>query len=758
MATFEYSVDGQSITTTKAGRLVSGTIGVNTVKFTFDSSWDGLEKWATFDPNPGKPYKQPLDANGECLIPGEVMGGITLRIGAFGLADGQAYPTVWANKLQMEEGCFIEVPVSDWPEPSPVIEEILEELENKVDKPENATPGNVAIIGSNSNIVDSGFASTSVFEHRYGENILYDAVFTNQTAGQMTVVNTDDDITITNTGYANYTALSTRSGFIKERLTIGKKYRVHAKAEVVSGSPYLLVAIRGVSGNENTIVTSVNLNNQSSGYFEFEMTQYISKLSLFMSWNAQTNGSVAKYSELRIEEVLEDGAIDASARVSIEQIDSEKVDLVVGKNIFNKDDTHNKITGVYVVASTARVSSNASFVSYLLPIIGGKKITTRGTANCHLSFYSRHSYNFSQYTAGAYLSGYISGTSQASNLVGYTVPANAIEMAVSVPATSVGAVQIAYSDEEIPYEPYRLGLPYSIILDPPDIQTVTYTEYDIYADGTGDYSDLLQCILAINAAGDASKNNQYIINLYPGTHDIVTMYGGESELTTYGLFLPDYVALKGIGDMHNIILQGELTTANNNWSVLNLRNHCSIENITIKSKNARYTIHDDWQNDAVSDRHIKDVIFIGDKCAYGSVYGSGVKGASTWNFENCIFDAKTAAANGTPGNALSVHNNVNITKPSFITFDNCRLLNRNSDADTYKTLRLLSMTTGSANGTVYVTLKGCKVDGIKLSENDAAQYGAGCSFYVNGYGNVNALGVTVESSDGIDYSDRVDLI
>lgn len=163
MATFEYSVDGQSITTTKAGRLVSGTIGVNTVKFTFDSSWDGLEKWATFDPNPGKPYKQPLDANGECLIPGEVMGGITLRIGAFGLADGQAYPTVWANKLQMEEGCFIEVPVSDWPEPSPVIEEILEELENKVDKPEDATPGNVAVIGSNSNIIDGGFKATEAF-------------------------------------------------------------------------------------------------------------------------------------------------------------------------------------------------------------------------------------------------------------------------------------------------------------------------------------------------------------------------------------------------------------------------------------------------------------------------------------------------------------------------------------------------------------------------------------------------------------------
>lgn len=190
MATFEYSVDGQSITTTKAGRLVSGTIGVNTVKFTFDSSWDGLEKWATFDPNPGKPYKQPLDANGECLIPGEVMGGITLRIGVFGLAEGQAYPTVWANKLPMEEGCYVDVPPSDWPEPSPLLEDVVKvseqtftdaqkaqartnigaagsadmatALAGKVDKPVGATEGNVAVIGSNQNISDSGVSKDNL--------------------------------------------------------------------------------------------------------------------------------------------------------------------------------------------------------------------------------------------------------------------------------------------------------------------------------------------------------------------------------------------------------------------------------------------------------------------------------------------------------------------------------------------------------------------------------------------------------------------
>ena len=176
MATFEYSVTGQSITTTKAGRIVSGTVGVYTVKFTFDSSWDGLEKWASFDPNPGQPYKQPLDANGECEIPGEVMGGVQLRIGAFGLADGQAYPTVWANKLSLEEGCFVEIPMSDWPEPAPIIEGILEELENKVDKPESATAGNVAIFDNNKNIADSGIGkdnlilSPQLSSHIYAED------------------------------------------------------------------------------------------------------------------------------------------------------------------------------------------------------------------------------------------------------------------------------------------------------------------------------------------------------------------------------------------------------------------------------------------------------------------------------------------------------------------------------------------------------------------------------------------------------------
>lgn len=192
MADLEYTVTNQGISTSKTSRLVSGTIGVYTVKFTFNNVWDGLEKWATFDPIPGTPYKQPLDANGECTIPGEVMGGVYLRIGVFGLAEGQAYPTIWASKLPLEEGCFVNVPPSDWPEPSPLLEDVVKvseqtftdaqktqartnigaagsaemttALAGKVDKPEDATPGNVAVIDTNRNISDSGKSLADIYD------------------------------------------------------------------------------------------------------------------------------------------------------------------------------------------------------------------------------------------------------------------------------------------------------------------------------------------------------------------------------------------------------------------------------------------------------------------------------------------------------------------------------------------------------------------------------------------------------------------
>lgn len=434
------------------------------------------------------------------------------------------------------------------------------------------------------------------------------------------------------------------------------------------------------------------------------------------------------------------------------------VKLVPGTNILNAYDTDRTLTNKYVSATTGRVTSNSGWLSFLFPVNGGGAISCRQVKNAHLSFYAEDTPNFASLAAGTILNGYISGFSPTTTVENYEVPIAAKYMCVSIPESRQDAVMVAYSTTVPPYEPYKEGIHYNLILDPPEIPGAVETvEYNVYADGTGDYENLRQAILAINAAGDASATKIYVLKLYPGTHDVISMYDSESALPTNGLFIPAYTKLVGMGDKHNIIISGERATTSTTWSVFNIRDYADIENVTIKSKNARYTIHDDWQTevDVESYRHFKDVIFIGENCQYGSVYGAGLKGNSDWEFINCEFDASKSAANGTPGNTFSLHNNNNVTTPSFVKFRNCRHIN---GSESYKTFRLLSMTTGSENGTVTVTLEGNKIDGIRLSENNASQYGAGCSFWVTGFGNVNPLGVSVVSTDGIDYSGRVDLI
>ena len=58
----------------------------------------------------------------------------------------------------------------------------------------------------------------------------------------------------------------------------------------------------------------------------------------------------------------------------------------------------------------------------------------------------------------------------------------------------------------------------------------------------------------------------------------------------------------------------------------------------------------------------------------------------------------------------------------------------------------------------YATFKGCRINGkIKLTEENT-DYGRGNLFKVNGYANnFNNADVTLSFTDGVDYSDYVDL-
>lgn len=280
-------------------------------------------------------------------------------------------------------------------------------------------------------------------------------------------------------------------------------------------------------------------------------------------------------------------------------------------------------------------------------------------------------------------------------------------------------------------------------------------EYNIKANGTGDFANLRACFESIT---DSSETQEYKVNLYPGEYDIASLYTADEISSGYGLFIPDYVTLRGIGDKHNIIIKAALETQNNKWSPINIQHVASIENLSIISTNCRYSVHDDWQKRGVykNIRRIKDCIFTGIRTYYGAVYGSGVKGNADWIFENCIFNGEQADQGGISGACVLLHNNVNVKRGNYVKFINCRFNTTKTSNKYRRGIILGSMTNNAANGTVTVTLEGCKVNGISMYENNASEYGAGINMYINGFYNDDA-DVMFTVTDGHDYSDHVDL-
>lgn len=179
MATIEYSVAGQQIVVTKDEKLVENTIGVYTVGFTFDAaSWgDFTQKTAVFvheDFPDTLPYEVPID-DGEAPIPAAVLKYGNIMIGVYGSTQTQQYPTIWAPAKRVWPGAGPGVEPPEDPVFGMVVRTAPQELTEEQQEiartnigaaPEvipDSTPGDIAIIGSNQNIVDGGFKATEAF-------------------------------------------------------------------------------------------------------------------------------------------------------------------------------------------------------------------------------------------------------------------------------------------------------------------------------------------------------------------------------------------------------------------------------------------------------------------------------------------------------------------------------------------------------------------------------------------------------------------
>ena len=104
-----YSIDvnEQIVSVNKYKTAIAETIGVRTVAFSFDSSWDDLTVYGCFkNSNIAKECRVELSSADEVEIPYEVLSvGGTLYVGALGVNnDGVVKPTIWCAMANVING------------------------------------------------------------------------------------------------------------------------------------------------------------------------------------------------------------------------------------------------------------------------------------------------------------------------------------------------------------------------------------------------------------------------------------------------------------------------------------------------------------------------------------------------------------------------------------------------------------------------------------------------------------------------------
>lgn len=266
-----------------------------------------------------------------------------------------------------------------------------------------------------------------------------------------------------------------------------------------------------------------------------------------------------------------------------------------------------------------------------------------------------------------------------------------------------------------------------------------------YVGADKEYTSFTACLQALH--GDETPKE---IHVDAGTYNVFEEIGGADFCATIqsgqswkdvSVIVPPNTDIIGIG---NVILEflptaeeiGEV--ASNLLSPLNLSYSGNVENITIRSHNCRYGIHDDGaENGAIVKRRYRNVKVYHHYAQLGfyQAFGGGFKQNFDFMFDNCLF------ASTLP---LSFHNNgtYNVDNTSII-FNNCVFV---SDHPSWNpAIRL-----GNVNGVqthVRVELYGCYLDG-KIKVNDESSIARPNAFDIMVVGS-SATEVDVDSETNI---------
>lgn len=189
------------------------------------------------------------------------------------------------------------------------------------------------------------------------------------------------------------------------------------------------------------------------------------------------------------------------------------------------------------------------------------------------------------------------------------------------------------------------------------IQTKNFNSAEKQSDATiltvkssgGDYTSIRAAVEAAAIAG-ASAENPYIIQIAPGTYDILSEYTSEeiAEEGFVGLMITNGITLEGMGMLRDdTVLYAEMdttvydTTKRNDVSTLNFRGSVGLKNLTVKSKNMRYGIHDDfsYSSDKPKIRRLENCVIYAEATTSWNIgnvsYGAGTDGNKIFIFDDC---------------------------------------------------------------------------------------------------------------------------
>ena len=269
-------------------------------------------------------------------------------------------------------------------------------------------------------------------------------------------------------------------------------------------------------------------------------------------------------------------------------------------------------------------------------------------------------------------------------------------------------------------------------------------------DGSMEFTSLRQALESIT---DSSETHKYIVEFYgDGAHyDIAAEYSLAERQSLNGLTIPDYTTLVGIGGREKCIINCTFTSDESNrvFSALNMKTTSGIKGITVVGNYTRNTLHHNFGDITNGTRVIEDCTFIGSNLNLHYVCASGLLSGCKYIYKNCKF------INETNVYTYSCHNDQNFINSGFVEFENCRF---EPTGDSGFSVRLGSLTNQAYNINCVCVLKGCKIPiQLLLNEESAEVYGRGILWKVIGYAN-DITSIHIENTDGLDYSDNIDLI